>query len=425
MPSVTSGPVSRPVTGWATYHATNDRAGLAPGATRPSSLALRWTGHVDAAVYGQPLVVGDSVIAATEDNTVYAFNLATGAQQWRTHLASPIARSDLPCGNIDPLGITGTPAYDPATGSVFVVTETTGGSHDLVAVDASSGGVRFTRNLDVAGHNRLAEQERGALAVSNGRVYVPFGGLFGDCGDYIGYVTATATNGTGPVSHYAVPSAREAGIWAPPGVAVAADGSIFVSAGNGAATGGAYDGSDSVLHLSADLSSRLDFFAPKAWAAQNASDADLGSTGPLLLSSGRVVLAGKDGTVYLLDAAKLGGIGGQVASATGCTGFGGLAADGAAVFVPCTQGLRRFDTTASALRARWQANITGSPVVGGGVVWALDTDNGSLFALDEKSGAEVAHIGVGDVTRFASPVVVPGVAVVGTRSTVVAITING
>jgi outer membrane protein assembly factor BamB len=424
-PGVTSpAPASIPATGWPTYHATNDRAGLATGATRPSSLALSWTGHVDGAVYGQPLVVGTSVIAATENNTVYSFDLATGAPLWRAHLASPIARSDLPCGNIDPLGITGTPAYDAATGSVFVVTETTGGSHELVAVDAANGRVRFSRNLDVAGHNRLAEQERGALAVANGRVYVPFGGLFGDCDDYIGYVTATATDGTGPVAHYAVPTAREAGIWAPPGVAVAANGSVFVAAGNGAATGGAYDGSDAVVHLSADLSSRLDFFAPRAWAAQNASDRDLGSTGPLLLASGRVVVAGKDGTVYLLDAAKLGGVGGQVASASGCTGFGGLAADGAAVFVPCSEGLRRFDTTASSLTGRWRANVTGSPVVGGGVVWALDTDNGSLFALDEKTGAAVAYIGVGEVTRFASPVVLPGVAVVGTRSSVVAIKIN-
>src|SRR5579871_4836775 len=299
--SAGTGSAPAPATPWPTYNGTNDRTGLGTGVPRPAALRAAWAAPVDGAVYGQPIVVGTTVIAATENDSVYAFDLATGAVRWRSHLGTPMPSSGLPCGDISPLGITGTPAYDQLTGSVVVV-ESTGGAHDLVALDASSGATRWRANLDVGGHNRVAEQQRGALAVANGRVYAPFGGLYGDCGDYVGYITATPTSGTGTTTHYAVPTAREGGMWAASGPAVAPDGTVYVAVGNGASTGGPYDGSDSVLRLSPDLSSRLDFFAPAAWAEQNATDTDLGSTGPLLVAGGLLVQSGKDGNVYVLDA---------------------------------------------------------------------------------------------------------------------------
>jgi outer membrane protein assembly factor BamB len=406
---------------WPTYHRTDDRRGDVVGATRPSSLRPQWSTSLDGAVYGQPLVVGSFVIAATENDSVYALDMHSGAVRWHTKLGAPVPLSALPCGDIDPLGITGTPAYDVTTGSLFVVTETAGGVHDLVALDATNGARRWSRNLDVSGRDPLAEQQRGALAVGGGRVYVPFGGLYGDCGNYVGYVTAVSVNGTGAVSHYNVPTAREGGVWAPSGPAVASDGTVFIAVGNGAASSGPYDGSDAVMRLAPDLSARLDFFAPSAWAAQNGSDQDLGSTGPLLLQNGDVMAAGKDGYAYLLNASHLGGIGGQLAAASGCTGFGGMAADGAAVFVPCNQGLRRFDVASNHLTARWATSFTGSPVVGGGAVWALDTGAGVLHAVDETTGADLARVSVGNVTRFASPVVVPHLAIVGTTGGVVAV----
>src|SRR5581483_1725282 len=308
---------------WPTYNGTNARSGVGAAVPHPTSLATAWSAPVDGAVYGQPVVVGATVIAGTEHDSVYAFDLASGAVRWHANVGTPVAGHDLPCGDISPLGITGTPAYDAATGSIFVVAETTGGVHDLVALDAATGQVRWRTNLDVSGRNRIAEQQRGALAVANGRVYVPFGGLYGDCGNYVGYVTATPTTGTGATTWYAVPTPREGGIWATSGPAIAADGTVYVAVGNGASTGGAYDGSDAVLRLAPDLSSRVDFFAPAAWAEQNAGDTDLGSTGPVLLGSGLVVQSGKDGHVYVLDASHLGGIGHPRAEAGGCSGFGG------------------------------------------------------------------------------------------------------
>ena len=50
-----------------------------------------------------------------------------GPRGWRTHVADPVPAAALPCGNITPtVGITGTPAYDAATGQVFAVATTQG-----------------------------------------------------------------------------------------------------------------------------------------------------------------------------------------------------------------------------------------------------------------------------------------------------------
>jgi hypothetical protein len=395
----------------------------------PRRLAAAWSRRLDGAVYGQPLVVGSLVLVATENDTVFGLERTTGAVRWRRNLGTPVRRSGLPCGNIDPLGITGTPAYDPRTGSVFVVTETTGERHTLVALRADTGAVRWRRSLDLLpNRDRHAEQQRGALVVAGGRVYVPFGGLAGDCGNYVGYLTATPVSGSGSTGLYAVPTRREGGIWAPSGVAASSNGDIWVAVGNGASTSGRYDGSDSVLRLSADLSGRLDFFAPRSWGQQNAADLDLGSTGPLLVGSERVLVSGKDGNVYLLDSARLGGIGGQLTSVGGCAGFGGLAFDAArhAAFVPCTSGVLRVDVGSRSLRKRWHApaSVQGSPVVGGSAVWTLDAANGSLLALSEDTGRTLARAAVGRVSRFASPVLTGPFVLVGTMTGVAALRIR-
>ena len=120
---------------------------------------------------------------------------------------------------------------------------------------------------------------------------------------------------------YTVPTAREAGIWAPPGPVQDAAGHLFVSVGNGASgVGDPYDHSDSVLELTG---SRLtDSFSPSTWPTDNEADLDLGSQGPALVGNRWVFIAGKSGTAYVLRQGGLGGIGGQVAKAAVCRSFG-------------------------------------------------------------------------------------------------------
>jgi outer membrane protein assembly factor BamB len=408
---------------WTTYHRDNTRSGYLPGLADPARLERAWSARLDGAVYGEPLVVGGRVLVATERDSLYALDLRSGRVQWRTSVGEPVPLSELPCGNIDPLGITGTPVYDPATGLVFAVAEVTGPAHVLVGVDARTGQVRVRRSADPPGADPLPHQQRAALALSRGRVYVAYGGLLGDCGDYRGRVVATRTDGRGPLLAFQVPTSREGGIWGASGPAVDSRGDLYVSVGNGAATGGEWDHSDSVLRLSPEL--RLqDGFAPRQWPQDNAADADLGSMGPVLLPGGLVFADGKSGLGYLLRAAALGGVGGELVERSVCAAFGGAAAVGSTVYVPCTDGLRQVQAGPGArLELGWQAPaaVTGSPVVGGHTVYTLDPAGGTLYALDADRGTVRASAAVGEASRFATPTLAGGLVLVGTLTGVVAL----
>jgi polyvinyl alcohol dehydrogenase (cytochrome) len=416
-PAAPPTPVS--ATDWPTYHRDNVRSGVAVVAP-PGQLSQAWSARLDGAVYGQPLVIGDRVIAATENDTVYALAAGDGRALWSRHLGTPQSRSGLPCGNIDPLGITGTPAYDPATGLVFVLAELDGGAHLLAGIDLTTGDVALSRPLEPPQGDRIAHQQRAALTVLDGWVYVAYGGLFGDCGNYIGSVVAAPTTGLGALRSYAVPTTREAGIWAPGGAAVA-DGKLFYAVGNGESTSD-YDQSDSVLALTPELA-LADSFSPEVWQDDNGHDRDLGSMGPAV--AGRHVLAdGKRGVGYVLDIGQLGGIGGEISQQNVCAAYGGSSVSGLTVYLPCRDGTRAVDVEPSGqLTVRWQGPVhtDGSPVVGGGAVWAADVAGGVLYALDQHTGTVLAQLPVGSLPHFASPTLAGEQAYLGTTSGVVAI----
>ena len=56
----------------------------------PGPLAVTWSRALDGAVYGEPLVVAGTVIAATENDTVYALDPASGRVLWQRHLGTPV-----------------------------------------------------------------------------------------------------------------------------------------------------------------------------------------------------------------------------------------------------------------------------------------------------------------------------------------------
>jgi len=330
-----------------------------------------------------------------------------------------------PAGTLTPLGITGTPVYDPATNLVFAVAEIQGPAHILVGVDVATGKVRVRRSADIPAMDPRVHQQRAALALFQNMVYVAYGGLDGDCGNYHGTVVASRTDGSGPLLSYQVPTPREGGIWAASGPAIDTTGHLFVPVGNGSTTQGGWDHSDSILRLSPTLSLE-DGFAPTQWQQENASDADLGSMGPILLPGGLIFADGKGGQGYLLHANALGGVGGQIRVQDICRAYGGAAALGSQVFVPCNDGVRQVRVGPGAsLSLGWQApsNINGSPIVGGHTVYALD-QGGTLYALDSANGNVRAMLSVGTTSRFATPTLSGNSVFVGTFTGVVAATIS-
>jgi hypothetical protein len=203
-------------------------------------------------------------------------------------------------------------------------------------------------------------------------------------------------------------------------------GDLLVGVGNGASgaddPNGPYDFSDSVLKIDPQTMQILDSFSPTTWRQDNATDLDLGSQAPAIVG-GWVFADGKSGTAYVLKRSHLGGIGGQVSEAPVCKSFGGTAVQGSVVYVPCTDGLRAVringDGTMTVL---WHAAsaITGSPVIGGGRIWSLDTANGMLYMLDPATGASLGAVSVGPVNRFATPALYDNSVIVGTLNGVMA-----
>src|SRR4249919_4040375 len=410
-----------PDAAWPTYGRDFARSGVADAA-RPASLTVSWRVHLDGAVYGQPLLVGNLVIAATENDSVYGLDQATGKVAWRTHVGTPVPLSDLPCGNIDPLGITGTPVYNPASGLVYAVAETSGYHHVLVGVSVRDGSIQVERDIPTPDGQPRYDQQRPALGIAAGRVYVAFGGLYGDCGPYRGSVVGIPLSGSGPMISYVVPTPREGAVWGTGGPVTGPDGTLYVSVGNGSGT--SFDDSDSVTALSPGLR-RTGVFAPSTWRHDNDNDLDLGSTQLALLPGGMLLADGKSGTAYLVKAAHLGGVGGQVVQAEVCPAYGQAAVQGSIVYEPCERGgLAAVDTAGNTIRVRWRGppSAWGSPVLGGGAVWVTDWKAGTLYELDQATGATRDSLGLGTMLpHFSSMSMTGSHAFLGTMEGVIAV----
>ncbi len=411
---------------WTMYHADPARSGYVAGVPDPAHLTTAWTTALDGAVYAEPLVVGGNVLVVTEHDSFYSLDAQTGKVVWRVTVGTPVPESGLPCGDIFPLGITGTPVYDPRTGLIFAVAEVTGPAHILFGIDAKTGRVKVRRSVDAAGTDPAPMQERGALALAGNTVYVAYGGLTGDCGDYHGTVVGTRTDGTGALLSYRVPTPREGGIWSTPGPVMDSKGNLYVSVGNGSVTQGNWDRTDSILRLSPTLQLE-DAFAPATWQHDNASDADLGSMGPVLLPNGLLYANGKSGHGYLLHADHLGGIGGQIQTITTCGSYGGSAVQGQSLYIPCADRVRQLKVTAGPrLVVGWLAPnaVTGSPVIGGQTVYTLNPGAGTLYALNAATGAVRATVAVGVSSRFATPSISGTTLFVGTMQGITAVRIG-
>jgi outer membrane protein assembly factor BamB len=425
-PTTTSSPTSAPTTTASAVPAGGaDWTQFAHDAARtghvdaPPVHRQAWTSStLDGPIYAQPLIVGQSVFVATENNTLYALDATTGHTNWSTHVGQPVRSSSLPCGNIDPVGITGTPAIDIKTNRIFAVAFVSPGRHELYALDAATGALAFHFPIDPPGADPRVLGDRSALSVNNGRVYMPFGGRFGDCGNYHGWVVSASVDGGSAVTNFQVPSGNQGGIWTPPGITIdASTGDVFVATGNSESRT-TYDQGDSVLRLTGDLAAR-DSFAPTNWANLNRTDTDLGSLAPTVLPSGFVFQAGKDGIGYLLKANALGGIGGQLFTTRVCrsAAFGATSyTSGDTIFVPCQSGVVAIHVHDSRFDTVWTGPDfnAGPTAVVGAVVYVVDVSNTDLVGLDVATGKEVFRHDIGKSTHFTSAaaghnlVVVPG-----------------
>ena len=412
-------------------------------------------------VYAQPLfwrasgVKPGEVIVATESDVVEALNSVTGAVLWTKTLGTPVPNSDLPCGNINPEGITGTPVIDASTGTLYVdalvETTTNGPRHEVFALNAATGAILPNYPIDLQAAlaakgftlDSTTQGERSALLFLDGNLYLTFAGRSGDCGTYHGAV-AQVVGSTGAIGGFWATRANGGGIWSQGGAD--SDGkSIFVTTGNTMNAGSWSDG-EAIIRLSPGLAhstSTKDYFTPSDWNTLDADDADLGGTEAISLTvpvAGgkpveRVLALGKDGNAYLADAHALGGIGGQLAAVAVSgtriiTATAVYATDSMALVafrngngLKCSgSSISMLHVTSNSVSEAWCAPLNGggAPMVtttdgtSNPIVWAVGAAGDELLhGFNALTGAVVFNGGgsanaMSGVRNFATPVVAQG-----------------
>lgn len=420
--------------GWTVYHGDAQGTGVSTSYTSVNTSSPAWTSPVlDGELYGQPVVLGNDVYVATENDTVFALSSTSGHVVWRRHIARPVPSTALPCGDIAPtVGITGTPVIDPTRNEIFVVADEYihgGPHHRMVGLNASTGAIELNEDVDPPGADPAALLQRTGLNLDEGRVIFGMGGNDGDCALYRGRVGSVAETGTRP--RFFTVDARsgdsQGAVWmggAAP--VVSAQGDIWVSTGNGSVYSASdpYDDSDALLEISPTMH-LVQFFAPTSWPQNNAADLDM-TMEPVLLANNQVVLAGKSRIVYLLNSRHLGGIGnGEASLASGCGGDmdGGTAVVGSIIYMPCANGLvaMRVLHAPAGLRIVWHTSFGGGPpIVVAGMVWTIGQD-GTLLGLNPATGVVRITVDIGTpANHFPTPGVGDGLLLAPSANRVIA-----
>lgn len=415
------------------YHGTADLTGAVPAGAPLADARRAWSVDLGGVVHGQPVVADGRVVAATERNRVVALDPRTGRIEWSTTLGTPLTHvvAVAGCGNIDPLGITSTPAIDPATHTVYVVGEVDDGGghvrHVLTGLDLGTGRTVLSEDVDPsvpAGETTTSLLQRVSLRVANGRVYVGYGGNDGDCGRYHGWIVGVRETGAPDRVSFEVAADGECGaIWeSGGGIAVDASGDLYVTTGNanpdppqGGPDPKRY--TESVVKLSPDLHVLASFKDRIA-----GGDEDLSTGNPVLLPGGLVFAVGKTDVGFVLRQSDLS----QVTAIPGVCGSdpdGGPAYDASTdrVFVPCKGGgIQEVDLGTRTLGPRL-AGANSGPTLIGADLWAIDTPGGDLTEWDARTGAVLQTLRTGaPVANFTTPASALGLLLVPTDTGVTA-----
>jgi hypothetical protein len=411
--------------------------GLSTGITAANVGHLR---HVSVALPGtvdsSPIYLhGASVAGASHDvavvTTTYGKTLAIDASSGRTLWTFTPAGYSRWAGSYQ---ITTTsPLADPDRRFVYAASPD-GLIHKLSLADGSEASAGrwpalVTRD---AGHEKLAA----ALNIDGRYLLVATGGYIGDTPPYQGHLVAigrssgrvAAVFNTLCANRHALikPSScasSDSAILSRGGAVVEPGGRrLLLDTGNGP-WNGRTDFGDSVLELDLRGLRLRQAFTPANQASLNASDTDLGSSAPALLSPGLVLVAGKDGVMRVLSRARLDGrsphipntLGGEV-QRLALPGGGQLFTQVAVwrhgsqttVFVGDEHATAAYAVQRTRLRLLWQnATPATSPVLAGGLLYVYDPDAGQIDVYRPTSPRPLARL-PGASGHWNSPIVVDG-----------------
>ncbi len=290
---------------------------------------------VDGQIFTQPLYVSGVKIGGNAHNVVYvatmhdsvyaidADNPQSSTPLWQVNFGPAVPAGLFNFTDILPeIGILGTPVIDASAQVIYVVSDTLAVSppgetvfqlHALSLADGHemlNGPVTIAATVPGTGSGSSngslsfdpsQQLQRPGLALVNGTVYVAFGS-HDDAGAYHGWLLSYDASNLKQIAVFnASPDGEGDAIWqAGRAPAFDGNGNLFVITGNGD-----YDGisnfGESALRLSTPDLKLQDWYTPQEWNSWNGVDADLGSSGALLVpNSDLLVTAGKAGMLYLL-----------------------------------------------------------------------------------------------------------------------------
>jgi hypothetical protein len=380
------------------------------------------------------------------------------------------------------IGITGTPVIDPATATLYVVAKTKeSGTYlqRLHALDLTNGADKFGGPVVVRDPSNgvfdsmsLTENQRSALLLSRGKIYVAFDS-YSDTDPFHGWLFAynAADLRTAPEIFISTPNGSRGGI-GESGAAPSSDsnGNIFAVTSDGTfdANTGASDYAETLLKLQSDTAtfSAADSFTPWNQAILNLPQRHFGSTGVLLLPDSlgssahpNLALAGNElGNLYLVDRNNVGGFSStpgvdnivQTLSLSG-SHFGTpayWAANNTVYLAAAGDNLRALPLSSGILSSPLCSQPSfcsadtfpffgASPVISSngstaGIVWALDTSGyvtsspAVLHAYDATNLARELYVSpsstggpampAGPAVKFAVPTVANGKVYIGTQN---------
>ncbi|MBV9499237.1 MAG: RICIN domain-containing protein [Acidobacteriaceae bacterium] len=351
-----------------TWHNDNARTGqnvsetiLTPARVNPKTFGRLLNVLVDGKVDAQPLYVtglsmpnrgGHNVVfAATEHDSVYAFDANSGSVFWHVSLlkTGEMTSDSRNCGQVVPeIGITSTPVIDLAAGShgtIYVVAmskDSRGNYYQrLHALDITTGAEEFggpvTINASYPGSGENSSngrvifdpkqyKDRAALLLLNGVVYTSWGSHC-DIDPYTGWIIGYDRLSLRQTSVFNfAPNGREGALWnSGAGPAADSHGNIFAAVANGtfdtALNGkgfpkaGDYGNAFVKLTVQNGELNATDYWTMYNSDSESGNDIDLGSGGIMLLpdetdARGTIrhlaVGAGKDWNLYMVDRDNMG-----------------------------------------------------------------------------------------------------------------------
>lgn len=320
---------------------------------RPATFGKLFERVVDGQVYAQPLLVPNLnipgkgvrnvVFVATMNDSVYAFdadNPAESAPLWHRNFlgpgVTPVPWTDV-AGYRDvypAIGILSTPVIKlgGGGGTIYLTAKTKEGSgasasyvyrlHALdiltgankpgspVVLSASVPGTGDGSSGGVLAFNSKRQMQRPGLMLLNDIVYLAFAS-HADRPPYHGWILGYDSSTLALTKVFCTtPNSGYGGIWqSGQGLSADAEGNIYGVTGNGLYDPATSSYGDSFLKISTGGAlTLLDHFAPFNEAELSAADADLGCTGVIHVPGTNLIVGGgKEGKLYLLDKANLGG----------------------------------------------------------------------------------------------------------------------